>query len=238
MAARRVQALLMGGQACVLYGAAEFSRDTDLFILADSANLDRLRSGLRDLQAECIAVPPFEVEYLHRGHAIHFRCFHPEAREMRLDVMSILPGLDPFAELWSRRTTIGEGMETPYELLALPDLVRAKKTQRDKDWLMVRRLLEANYYQHQTAPDEWHLRFWFKELRTPELLFQLATKHPKLCQELTSERSLLLSVRLGDAAKVTSALAEEEFEEKRRDKSYWKPLRAELERLRHQKLKK
>lgn len=26
----RVRALLMGGQACVLYGAAEFSRDTDL----------------------------------------------------------------------------------------------------------------------------------------------------------------------------------------------------------------
>jgi hypothetical protein len=28
----RVQALLMGGQACVFYGAAEFSRDTDLAI--------------------------------------------------------------------------------------------------------------------------------------------------------------------------------------------------------------
>ncbi len=27
MAAHRVQALLMGGQACVFYGAAEFSRD-------------------------------------------------------------------------------------------------------------------------------------------------------------------------------------------------------------------
>jgi len=30
MAAHRVRALLMGGQACVFYGAAEFSRDTDL----------------------------------------------------------------------------------------------------------------------------------------------------------------------------------------------------------------
>ena len=35
----RVRALLMGGQACVLYGAAEFSRDTDLAILADADNL-------------------------------------------------------------------------------------------------------------------------------------------------------------------------------------------------------
>ena len=29
---RRVQFLLMGGQACVLYGAAQFSRDTDIVI--------------------------------------------------------------------------------------------------------------------------------------------------------------------------------------------------------------
>lgn len=30
MRARQVQCLLMGGQACVLYGAAEFSRDTEV----------------------------------------------------------------------------------------------------------------------------------------------------------------------------------------------------------------
>ena len=34
MANHQVRALLMGGQACVFYGAAEFSRDTDLLILA------------------------------------------------------------------------------------------------------------------------------------------------------------------------------------------------------------
>lgn len=32
MRAQRVRALLMGGQACVFYGAAEFSRDTDFAI--------------------------------------------------------------------------------------------------------------------------------------------------------------------------------------------------------------
>ena len=42
----RVQALLMGGQACVFYGAAEFSRDTDLAILASSENLARLQKAL------------------------------------------------------------------------------------------------------------------------------------------------------------------------------------------------
>ena len=54
---RQVDHLLMGGQACVLYGAAEFSRD--LALLPDPHNLDRLRTALGDLQAEVIAVPPF-----------------------------------------------------------------------------------------------------------------------------------------------------------------------------------
>src|SRR6266571_6419728 len=79
MGAHRVRALLMGGQACVFYGAAEFSRDTDFAILADVANLARLRKALAELQAGVIAVPPFELKYLERGHAIHFRCQHPEA---------------------------------------------------------------------------------------------------------------------------------------------------------------
>ena len=51
MRAHRVRALLMGGQACVFYGAAEFSRDTDLAILADAANLARLRKALAELQS-------------------------------------------------------------------------------------------------------------------------------------------------------------------------------------------
>ena len=72
MRAQRVRALLMGGQACVLYGAAEFSRDTDLAIVADPANLIRLRRALDALDAEVIAVPPFELKYLRRGHAINF----------------------------------------------------------------------------------------------------------------------------------------------------------------------
>ena len=49
----------MGGQACVLYGGAEFSRDTDLVIVYDVANLACLRAAVADLDAHPIAVPPF-----------------------------------------------------------------------------------------------------------------------------------------------------------------------------------
>ena len=80
----QVRALLMGGQACVFYGAAEFSRDTDLLLLLDADNLERLHRALRELQAECIAVPPLAADFLERGHAVHFRSQHPEAAGMRV----------------------------------------------------------------------------------------------------------------------------------------------------------
>lgn len=50
-----VKCLLMGGQACVLYGGADFSRDTDLNVLADAENIERLRRALDDLHATRIA---------------------------------------------------------------------------------------------------------------------------------------------------------------------------------------
>jgi hypothetical protein len=61
-----VEALLMGGQACVLYGAAEFSRIVDFAILASTVNLERLRLAMDALRDEVMVVPPFEARYLER----------------------------------------------------------------------------------------------------------------------------------------------------------------------------
>lgn len=233
MAAHRVRALLMGGQACVFYGAAEFSRDTDLLILADAENLQRLSAALGELQAECIAVPPFAAEYLERGHAIHFRCHHPEATDMRVDVMAKLRGVDPFAAVWERRTTLLDEDGTLYELMSLPDLVQAKKTQRSKDWPMLQRLLEAHYLQHRAAPTPERLRFWLRELRTPEFLCEIAQASPEIVGELAAQRPLLRLAEPGRLRELEAALAEEERAERERDRLYWMPLKAELEKLRH-----
>ena len=144
----------MGGQACILYGAAEFSRDSDFVVLADRENLDLLQSVLRELQAAVIAVPPFEAQYLKKGHAVHFRCGHPDVAGLRIDLMAVLRGSDPFEALWNRRQSIRlEGDAEQVLLLSLPDLVQAKKTQRDKDWPMIRRLVEADYAANAESPD-------------------------------------------------------------------------------------
>ncbi len=143
----------------MFYGAAEFSRDTDLAILASPENFARLNKTLKDLDAQVIAVPPFEGRYLRKGHAVHFRCQHAEARGMRVDVMTKMRGVDSFLKLWTRRTTVSVHDST-IELMSLPDLVQAKKTQRDKDWPMVRRLVEVNYFANRENRTREQVRFW------------------------------------------------------------------------------
>ena len=122
----------MGGQACVFYGAAEFSRDCDVVIVANDENLACLESATEELQSQCIAVPPFEKQYLDRGHAVHFRCGHPDVSGIRLDVMTKMRGCDDFETMWERRMTLQDADGTIYEVLGIEDLVRAKKTRATK----------------------------------------------------------------------------------------------------------
>lgn len=237
LVSRRVRYLLMGGQACVFYGAAEFSRDTDVMILARPDNIRRLRQALNDLRAECIAVPPMAIDYLRRGHAIHFRCWHPDAPGIRLDVMSVLRGVGDFPTLWKRRTTMRLSAEEQWPIMALTDLVQTKKTQRDKDWFMLRRLMEAHYAQHHRRPWPAQVRFWFREMRTSSLLIALARHHPRQLEAMRRYRPFLRYARTGNESLLAQALAREEALEREADRQYWQPLKAELERLRHDRLK-
>lgn len=234
MQAHGVQLLLMGGQACVFYGAAEFSRDVDFAILADDDNLDRLSKALADLKAEVIAVPPFEKSHLNRGHAVHFRCHAEGAQGMRVDVMTRMRGVDTFPELWIRRTSLFiEGMEV--DLMSLPDLVQAKKTQRLKDWPMLQRLIEANWFAHRHEPNPERIEFWLKECRSPEILFELVEAFPAEAGMLASERPVLAKVLEGDFEATEQGLESERLAEVAKDKAYWMPLRQELEEMRSKK---
>ena len=224
-----VRYLLMGGQACVFYGAAEFSRDLDLVVLRDDANLDCLRSALAELDASPIAVPPLDRDVLLRGHGVHFRCRRPDVSGLRIDVMSHLRGVPAFEQLWERRTTIEAEGET-IDMLSLPDLVLAKKTQRDRDWPMIRRLVEQAFYST-VEPSAPSVHFWLAELRTPELLLEIAERHPAAAARCP--RAAVQAALRRDRTAIEDQLEAEEKAERAADRLYWEPLKEELQRLRH-----
>ena len=215
----------------MFYGAAEFSRDVDLALVADEENLARLSEALEELRASVIAVPPFDAEFLHQGLAVHFRCAAPGVKGLRVDVMSVMRGVDDFDDLWERRTSI-EVDGVVIDMLSLPDLVRAKKTQRAKDWPMVRRLLEAHWFQNEVDATPARIDFWFRECRTAELLLEMARRFGSEAQMLQSERPAIAAALRGDIGAVEGALEEERHGIAAEDKAYWAPLRKKLETLR------
>ncbi len=177
-------------------------------------------------------MPPFDLEHLNRGHAVHFRCQHPECAGLRVDVMSVMRGVDEFHALWDRRTSLELEDGSICHLLSVPDLVKAKKTQRDKDWPMIRRLMEANFFEHRDEQTPERVDFWLRELRTSELLVELVRSFPQAAQECRKERRLLFWAVEKNSTALDHALREEESHERQEDRAYWLPLKKELEAMR------
>src|SRR5262249_37712976 len=139
---------------------------------------------------------------------------------------------------WERRTTLTDDDGAVYELMALPDLVLAKKTQRSKDWPMLQRLVEAHYAQHRATATNEQRRFWLRELRTPEFLVELTETTPPLARELCTTRPLLALAIAGEVSELLGALIKEERDEREWDRAYWAPLKMELEQLRRGRARK
>jgi len=222
----------MGGQACILYGAAEFSRDVDLAVLADPKNLDRLEKALIELQAEPFFFPPMTAAMLLKGHACHFRCHLPDLEELRIDVMAVMNNCDRFPFLWKRRRRLplpGVGL---VDVLSLPDLVKAKKTQRDKDWPMIRRLIEVDYYSRPKRLSSKRIAWWLLEARSPDILVEVCHRYSRQANKLIGLRPLLSWAAAGLVAKLETALHEEEERFRQADRRYWQPLREKLFQMR------
>jgi hypothetical protein len=222
----------MGGQACVFYGAAQFSKDIDFLILAERENFDGLHRALEDLQARRIAVPRFSPEVLTRGHAVHFRCGAPGVEGLRVDVMVKLRDLEGFQELWDRRTTLSEDGGSQFHLLSIPDLVNAKKTQREKDWPVIEALVEAHYKAMKENPTPERLEFWFLESRSPDRLVNLCARHPTEAAAFAAKRPLLELASRKDFAALREELDSEKRLEQEKDRIYWEPLKREMEEFR------
>lgn len=90
--------------------------------------------------------------------------------------MARMRGVSEFQTLWDRRTTLQSADGARWDVMALPDLVAAKKTQRDKDWPMIRRLIEADYANAGDSPPAERSRFWLREARTPEIILELSER--------------------------------------------------------------
>ena len=167
----QVEYLLISGQATVLYGAATFSEDIDLWIRPEEQNGEKFLGTLRSYNARYYKLTPeFTPENLQRGHGFHFVV--PDGNsEVYLDVLGAPPRVVTFAESIKNASWI-ETEWGPVHTIGVQDLVELKKTQRLEDYPIIRRLALAWLDQpgcKRTSQDfQWVVRniFTVSELRT------------------------------------------------------------------------
>jgi len=229
---QKVKSLLIGGQACIVYGAAEFSRDSDFVVLASPGNLKALAAAFKVLKAVPVYYPELTIPYLLKGHACHFRCGARGVKGLRVDIMSKLKGCDVFGKLWARRNRVKISGLGAVNIISLEDLVQSKKTQRDKDWLMLSRLVENDVFINEGSGSSAKVSWWLAQCRVPETLARLCADHPRQVRGGIARRPLLREAVKNNLKKLSGLLKKEEAAERAKDLSYWLPLKKELENLR------
>lgn len=143
---RRVRYLIIGGQASILYGAAHFSQDLDVWIDPADDNVRRFVDALESLGARFHKLtPPLTASFLRRGPGFHFLVPLKDGT-LYLDAMA---RVGSFQASWNRSVR----MRTPWGTLpvvSLMDLVELKKTNRPADYDVITRLAMIRLGQEET----------------------------------------------------------------------------------------
>lgn len=144
---RRVDALVVGGQAAIFYGAAYYTQDLDLWIRPTSETVDRFLKALGDLKARVHKLtPPMTPRFVRRGHAFHFILPQRGSSPVYLDVMGRPPRVGTF-EGARRRAVRGRVAGVVMPFVAIEDLVEMKKTNRPGDYEVISSLAKIRLAQ-------------------------------------------------------------------------------------------
>lgn len=131
-AAAGAEYLIVGGYAVAAHGRPRFTKDLDLWIGEDPANLERVAAALVQFGA-----PANTVEELRRSGPDEIVWMG--AAPVRVEIFRTLPGVE-FASAYARRFPVEWGGVTAH-VIGLDDLIAAKKaTARDQDLADVRAL--------------------------------------------------------------------------------------------------
>lgn len=206
--------LLISGQASVLYGAATFSEDIDLWVRPTAPNVKRLARALAACRARAYKLTPrLDLRHLRSGHGFHFT-LPARPDPVYLDVMGRPPRVGSF-EASRRKARI---MKTGWGLLpvvSIEDLIALKKTRRLYDYEVISNLVAIRVSESGHPSREllaWALRETFRPEDRAEFARQLGPR---------------LSI-----ARCRRRIAREIERCQARDVAYWRPILHELREFR------
>ena len=242
--AAKVRYLLISGQATVLYGAATFSEDLDIWLYPQNANVQRFVKALRTLHARYYKLtPPLTTTCLRKGHGFHFTLPAEDGADWYLDVMGVPPRSPAFNVAWRRSIR----METPWGMVpvvGVPDLVELKKTQRLEDYAVISRLVVAMINRSGLKPSRRLARWAVQNIFSPALLTELIRQQTWVTtcpgRSLAGIRAFGSTIMKGEKPglgleqRVEREMLARMAKYQAADRRYWRRIIAELKRLRAQ----
>lgn len=234
----RVRFLLIGGQSAILYGAAHFTQDLDLWIAPVRRNLDAFLRALARVGARVHKLtPPLSARWVGRGHGFHFILPQGRLPPAYLDAMGRPPRVGSF-DAAARRS---RSMDTPWgrlPVVSIEDLVELKRTNRPGDYETISRLVRIRLAETD-RPSPRLLEWALKNTYRLEDLQVIASVYGERAREVSADlptaiRALLRptppSASVAAAAgRVLDARMTRDLEEGRK---YWLPRIRELRALR------
>lgn len=237
----RVDYLLISGQAAVLYGAAVFSEDIDLWVDPSEENLSRFVVALRQNGARYYKLTPaLTAGHALDGHGFHFTLGAED--ETFIDVMGKPPRTKGFAQAMAGANSL----ETDWgrlNVVGIPDLVELKKTQRLEDYPVIS-LLALRLARTAPKPISGELTAWaLDHLFTIASLKEFLEQNPAAIQNVTGGSTSTLrraneELRTGeDFSDATERALRQEIHARitalqEKDRAYWKRIIQDLKRLR------
>lgn len=175
----RVRYLVISGQACVLYGAAQFTQDLDLWIDPTRGNLRRLLAALAGLGARVHKLtPPLNVLSMRRGHGFHFLVPAGRGENLYLDLMGQPPRVGTFRAA-CRRSEAVESEWGTLPLVGIEDLVEIKKTNRPADYEVITSLALIRL-RRESSPSAAALRWALGNIFRVEVLWEAVERYGHL----------------------------------------------------------
>jgi hypothetical protein len=236
--------LLVSGQATILYGAATFSEDIDLWVEPSADNLERLTAALRASAARYYKLTPaLTAEAAARHHGFHFTIPEPEeGTAVYLDVMGRPPRVGSFGRARQQARTF----ETQWGTLCtvgIPDLVELKKTQRPRDYPIVGRLVLTFMRERRATFSEQELRWAADNVFGLTEFRQLVDEFPNVARVLGSAPVLREAAESLSRGGLLAEAVEDEIEDvfdarmarlRKADRHFWRCVVEELRQLRAQ----
>ncbi|MGH7321709.1 MAG: hypothetical protein ACRELA_19080 [Candidatus Rokuibacteriota bacterium] len=209
--------LLISGQAAILYGAATFSEDIDIWIRPTPENATRLTQALAACRARVYKLtPPITRRNLMTGHGFHF-VVPTRGTPAYLDVMGRPPRVGSFSSARHRARI----MRTPWgrlPVVSILDLIALKRTRRLSDYEVISSLVRIRLTEEtppSTALLRWALVNSFRVEDRIDFARQLGIRAPAEAWR----RRILTEIARHQAL----------------DTAYWRRVIRDLRRLRRQK---